>query len=150
MKIRAFVLEDDDDIRLLVSARLKRRGYEVLSFSEPLSCPIYLDRECPCPREHACGDILITDINMPNVTGLEFIENQTRNGCKGIVQNKAVMSAAWTNAKLVRAKRIGCQVFNKPDMTEKIDEWLDQCEKRIDPNRKLTDLKVLEAKLKET
>ena len=140
MKLRAFVLDDDKTVRSLTASILEDRGYEVLTYSEPLSCPIYLDRECPCPQEHACADIIITDINMPNVTGVEFIESQTRNGCKAIVQNKAVMSGTWTNAQLEWAKRIGCRVFDKLDVIDQIGQWLDECEKRINPNRKLVDL----------
>jgi CheY-like chemotaxis protein len=143
MKVRAFILDDNESVRSLISSILEERGYEVLSSSEPLFCPIYLDRECPCPVKYMCGDIFITDINMPNVTGLEFIENQIHNDCKAIVQNKAVMSGAWTDAELEYAKRLGCQIFHKPLRIDEITRWLDECEKRIDPNRKLADLQEL-------
>lgn len=143
MKVRALVFDDEPGIRSIISSIFEERGYEVLSFAEPLSCPIYLNRECPCPRKYACGDILITDINMPNVTGLEFVENQIRNGCKGIVQNKAVISGAWTDAQLEQAMRLGRHIFRKPLTIGEIDSWLDECEKRIDPKRKLADLKEL-------
>ncbi len=85
MRIRAVVIDDEDVIRDLFFYIMKKRGYEVYTSSEPLFCPIYLDCECPCPVEHICTTIVITDINMPNMTGLEFIEHQKKNGCK--VQN---------------------------------------------------------------
>ncbi len=146
MKLRVFLLEDDENLRFLISSSLKHRGYEVLSYSEPLFCHVYLDSECPCPNQYACGDILISDFNMPNMTGLEFIENQIRNGCKADVRNIALMSAAWRDADVKRAKRIGCRIFNKIDVASQIGEWLDECEKRISPNRKLRDLKAFKAK----
>jgi len=140
MKLRAFVFEDNDALRDIISSILEGREYEVLSYSEPLLCPAYLDRECPCPAGSACGDIFITDNVMPNMTGLEFIENQMRHGCRAIAKNKAVISGAWTDAELERTKRLGCKTFEKPFKTRELLSWLDECEKRIDPNRSLSDL----------
>jgi hypothetical protein len=50
------------------------------------------------------------------------------------------MSAAWADAQLEQAKRLGCRIFRKPFQIKELNEWLDECEKRIDPNRKLADL----------
>jgi len=144
MRIRAFVFDDNESNSSLISTILENRGYEVLSFSEPSICPIYLDRKCPCPKDYACGDLFIANNRMFNMTGLEFIENQTRNGCKGIVKNKAVISTTYTNAEVEKAKKLECQVFEKLSFIDKIDSWLDECEKRIDPNRKLSDLNMFE------
>ncbi|NIS68503.1 MAG: hypothetical protein GTO12_05980 [Proteobacteria bacterium] len=140
MRLRAFVFEDYEALRRTISSILESRGYEVFSYSEPLVCPAYLDRECPCPQNHACGDVFITDNIMPNKTGLEFIENQIHHGCRAIEKNKAVMSGKWTDAELEQAKRLGCKTFQKPFKTNEFLSWLDECEKRIDPNRKLSDL----------
>ena len=140
MKLRVFVFEDNDALRGIISSILENRGYEVLSYPEPFFCPIYLDRECPCPEDYACGDIFITDNSMPNMTGLEFIESQVRHGCKAIEKNKAVMSGALKDAELEQAKRLGCKTFEKPFRTNELVSWLDECEKRIDPKRKLSDL----------
>ena len=140
MKVRAIVLDDDYTIRTLISDILEDRGYEVFDSSEPLSCPMYLDCECSCPVEHICTNIVITDINMPNMTGLEFIEHQKSNGCK--VQNIAVMSGRWKGEEIEHAKRLGCYTFNKPFKIDEIEKWLDVCENKLDPNSKLSDLPV--------
>mgnify|MGYP003959056111 CR=1 FL=1 len=73
MKIKAIVLDDDDSIRTLTSEILKDRGYDVCASSEPLFSPVYLNEECTCSDEH-CSTIVITDINMPNLNGLEMLE----------------------------------------------------------------------------
>ncbi len=138
MRIRAIVLDDDYEMRTLIYDILKNRGYEVYGSSEPFFCPIYLDSECPCSVEHTCTTIIITDINMPNMTGLEFIEHQKRNGCK--VQNVATMSGRWTDEEIEHAKRLGCHIFKKPFEIDEIERWLDDCEKKLDPNSKLSDL----------
>ena len=144
MKLRAVVIDDDKEIRSVISSITELRGFEVLSFSEPLLCPIYLDSACPCPYDYACMDLLITDNRMPNMTGVDFIENQMRNGCKAIAKNKAVISGEFTEADLEQANRLGCQISTKPFRIEELNKWLDECEKRIDPNRKLAELPIRE------
>jgi CheY-like chemotaxis protein len=142
MKLRAVVIDDNEQVRSVISSIMELRGYEVLSSPEPPACPVYLDSECKCPYEYECMDILITDQRTPRMTGLDFIENQARNGCKAIVKNKAVISGNWTDEELEQAKSLGCQVFNKPFKVEEIAKWLDECEKRINPNRKLAEVPV--------
>ena len=137
-KIRAMVLDDDSVIRDLICDILKNRGYEAHASSEPLFCSVYLKSECPCPDEHICTTIIITDINMPNMTGLEFIEHQKSMGCK--VQNVAVMSGKWTGEEREHAKRLGCHMFKKPFKIDEIEKWLDECEEKLDHNSKLSDM----------
>ncbi|HEC97254.1 MAG TPA: response regulator [Nitrospirae bacterium] len=139
MNLRAFIFDDDERIRSLLSIILERRGYKVLAFPDPTYFSLYSDTECSCPPGHVCGDILITDNNMPSMKGLEFIRNRMQNGCRGIVQNKAVMSGIWTALDLAYAKSLGCRIFEKPFMIEEIHKWLDECEKRMDTTRKLID-----------
>ncbi len=93
MKIRAIVLEDDESIRTLITLILKKRGYQVLTYSEPGACPLYLKHDWACTLEHSCGDIIITDIDMPNISGLDFFENLLNHGCK--VNNFMLMSGEW-------------------------------------------------------
>ena len=137
MKIRAFVLDDNQQVRKAISDLLKYRGYEVHEFFDPSVCPVYLERDCPCELEHACTDIIITDIDMPNVTGIEFIENQKKRSCK--VENIAMISGAWTRDSREQAESLGCEIFYKPFDFTTFTVWLDECEKRIKPNRKLSD-----------
>ncbi len=138
MKIKAIVLEDDDTIRFLTAEILKDRGYDVYASSEPLFSPVYSNEECTSPDEY-CTTIVITDINMPNMTGLEFIEHQKRMGCK--FQYVAVMSGKWTNEALAHANRLGCQTLSKPFKITEIKKWLDECENRLDHKSKLSNMK---------
>ena len=144
MQIRALVFDDDEGVRLLISSIFEMRGYEVLSFTAPRSCPIYLDKNCPCPRNYACADILITDNHMPGMTGLDFIEHQTQNGCKVICKNKALMSSAWTDQDKKQVGKLGCHLFDKPFGIEEVHKWLEECENRINAKRKLIDLTEFE------
>jgi len=140
VRIRAVVIDDEDSIRDLFYDILKERGYEVYTSSEPLVCPVYLNFGCPCPGEHFCADIIITDLHMPNMTGSEFIEHQKNSGCK--VQNIAVMSGSWTDEEIEHAKSLDCHIIKKPFNIGEIKKWLNECEKKIDHNRKLSNLPI--------
>jgi Response regulator containing CheY-like receiver, AAA-type ATPase, and DNA-binding domains len=140
MELRAIVLDDEYAMRTLIGEILEERGYDVHVSSEPFSSPIFLESKCDCPVDTPCANILITDINMPNMTGLEFIKHQKKKGCK--IQNIAVMSAGWTAEDVEHAKRLGCHTFKKPFDFDEIDKWLDSCERKSGPNDKLSDLRV--------
>ena len=135
---RAVVIDDDNSLRTVISSILKKRGYEVHASPEPSSCPIYLDCDCSCPTEHACTNIIITDVDLPNMSGFEFIESQKGHGCK--VQNIAVMSAVWEESELKAFQNLGCKVFTKPFKMDELTNWLDECGSNTDPNFKLSDL----------
>ena len=138
MKIRAIVLEDNDSVRETLSIILKIRGYEVHAFPDPCVCMAYLNHENGSLKEHSCCDILITDVRMPGMTGLEYLESQKQHGCK--IPNIAVMSGSWTEDEMDAAQRLNCRVFEKPFVLEELNNWLSQSEKRIDPHRELSAL----------
>jgi len=140
VKVRAIVLDDNKTVRTVISDILEDRGYEVFNSSEPTYSPVYLDSKCPCSGEYLCANVVITDINMPNMSGLEFIEYQKSMGCK--IPNIAVMSGRWTAEELEHAKRLGCHTFNKPFKIDEIKKWLDACESKLDPASKLSNLPV--------
>ena len=138
MKLRVFLIEDDQRIRNLVSDVLEERGHKVYAFAEPFRCPILLNEKCPCPDGWQCGDIFITDREMPGMSGLDFIENQLRFGCRGLAANTAVMSGNWTDDELSRARDMGCRTFHKPFDLGEFLAWIEACEARANPARGLT------------
>ncbi len=139
---RALVFDEEEGIRSLLISILEMKKYEVLAFPKPHLWSLYLDSNCPCPEDYACGDLFIINNHMMNMTGLEFIERQTRYNCKVIPENKALISTTYTDAEIKQAKKLGCHLFEKLSFIDKIDSWLDECEKRIDPNRRLFNLNL--------
>lgn len=135
--IRAFIFEDDDPLRDSLTNLLRDRGYEVLDFSDPGLCPLYNVTRCRCSDKETCGDVAISDMNMPTISGLEFIERQRKLGCK--LGNIALMSGAWRDSDLTYAEQLGCKTFHKPFTFDQINEWLDECETRIKSDRVLAD-----------
>jgi hypothetical protein len=131
MKFRTILIDNDEATVRLISVVAREREHEILALDEPFSCPLYSDDACSCPQETACGDILIVSNHLPAISGLDLIERQLRRGCRGSVQNKAVMSRTWTPEDLARAEKIGCKVFKKPFLAREVIGWLEERELRI-------------------
>ena len=137
MKYRTILCEDYESVRKIFNSILAERGHEVFSFEDAGDCPLNSLTECKCNHVNPCLDIIISDVSMPKVSGLEFVKNLRKIGCK--IKNIALVSGYWTEKDITRAKEIGCTVFHKPLKTEVLSEWLDNCEKNIDPQRVLSD-----------
>ena len=136
-KIRVILLDDNDGIRSDLLKILAARGYEVFAFSNPAICPLQIMPECRCNANQACTDIIVSDIDMPNMTGLSFIENQKKKNCK--CQHIVLMSGNWTDTDLSRAHELDCKTFNKPFSFNEFYKWLDEVVKAIEPSRELCD-----------
>lgn len=109
----------------------------VKSFSDPGMCPLRASGDTMCPLNHACADIIISDVNMPTETGLKFITERLDHGCK--IKCRALMSADWSYGDLQKARELGCRIFHKPFELEELVQWLNECRERIESERKLSD-----------
>ena len=137
MKYRLIVLEDDDIIRSALWQFFDDLGYEVYTFQNPSLCPLNEKQFCDCPLEQACSDMILSDINMPQVTGIEFIKDMRQKGCR--VKNIAIMSGDWTTDAIEEAGNFGVKIFEKPFDLEALIDWLNKCIEGIKENRKLSD-----------
>ena len=134
-KLRIVLLEDNEMLRTMLSGVLADRGHEVFSFSNPARCPLQVLQECRCNANQTCTDISLSDLEMPNMNGLRFIENQKKKNCK--CQNVVLMSGRWTEHELKRAQELGCETLEKPFPLDELIEWLDEVERSIAPTRVL-------------
>lgn len=134
-KIRIILLDDLDSIRNSLSKFFTLSGYEVFSFSSPMICPLQLEPECRCIENQTCTDIIITDLDMPGMSGLNFIQNQKNKNCK--CEHIALMSGLWTEEKLNHADELRCKIFTKPVLPNDILGWIKDVTNKIDPDREL-------------
>lgn len=66
-----YILEDDDNIRKLVSYALEREGYEVQGFAEPKSFHKAMDQRLPA--------LVLLDIMLPEEDGLTILKHIRKN-----------------------------------------------------------------------
>jgi CheY-like chemotaxis protein len=132
---RVILLEDNKAILTLLREIFDDRGYEIYAFPNPSICPLQLIPECRCAENQTCTDLIVSDLNMPTMTGLRFIRNQRQKNCK--CKYVAMISASWTEEDLETAQQLGCKTFTKPLFFDDLDAWLDGVEYGIDPKREL-------------
>jgi len=138
---RALVFDDEIDIRHLFRLLLETRGYEVMTFEDPSEFCQHYCANCPRGTNRRCADMIISDVKMPNLSGIDFMSLILQQGCT--VPARALMSGYWTQPVLEGALRMGCQTFAKPMKIDEIFGWLSKSEDRaklgqippIDPSR---------------
>ena len=81
-QLRVILIEDSKAILTLMKEFFGDRGYEIYAFSNPSICPLQLIPECRCAENQTCTDLIVSDLNMPTMTGLRFIRNQRQKNCK--------------------------------------------------------------------
>jgi len=141
MRLRAVIFDDEPVMRQVLWALCERRGYEVFTFPDPGLCPLYAMHRCPCPHGTFCADLVLSDLNMPEVKGLDFVEGLLAKSC--VAPHVALMSGAWSEAGRARAVRLGCRLFTKPLAGAEIFAWFDTVEAQVEPTRALLDWRAL-------
>jgi len=141
MRQRRIIIFDDDVIMLrTLDECLSSMGYEVLSFNEPVICPIYSRDSNDCTTENLCADIILTDYNMPKMNGIELLQKQSQRGCKLDKRNKSIISGYIDEDTNKEIQKLNYSLFDKPIELSELSCWLSECNKRIDLSIPLADL----------
>lgn len=143
MTKRILIFGNQAGIRKMYSFFLRSKGYEVLHFPSPATCALIVDQKCTCPRDHVCADIILADMDMQEITGLELIRCQKELGCHAAPQNKAVLSTGLTAIQKQEIMDLGCHSFLMPFRLQYLLAWVKECEKNIPPERQLAPYKDL-------
>ncbi|HAD03255.1 MAG: hypothetical protein A2091_08250 [Desulfuromonadales bacterium GWD2_61_12] len=138
MQPRTIIFENDTELRRLLCTVLRGRGHEVLDYASPVACALVAEQRCRCPRDMPCADIILTDLRMPGMTGLELLRLQRELGCKALPQNKAVISAQLSQEQHNELSLLGCHCIAKPFHIRALLNWVESCEARIVESRILT------------
>ncbi|MEI6786956.1 MAG: response regulator [bacterium] len=121
MNVKKALILDDDPIMLeILKKHLQVRGYDVTCYSNPALCPLFTARSCspdiPCP------DVIVTDLVMSTVNGIQFIDEVKRKGCT--TSHVALISGLWTDVTLKWAMEFGVKVLHKPVNLQDLNDWL--------------------------
>lgn len=138
MRLRFFIIDDLENIRLLLRYYLTFLGHEVICAENPRAENICA--KIQCTSEFPCADGYFVDLTMPHMTGIEYLENTVRRGCKVPPLNKVLFSGNLTQEASDRAKELGVTLMEKPIELSKIGELVVEMQSRVDPNRRLAEL----------
>lgn len=119
----AVVIDDEESVRDLLYEILTSLGYETKVFNSPMDIPCIHES---CPHDCVGGDIpptlLITDIQMPEMNGLDFVLHKIEKGCK--IKNVAIISGSWDDEQRAIAEKLKCKKFDKPFGFSDIANWV--------------------------
>jgi DNA-binding response OmpR family regulator len=121
---RILIIDDEEGVRETLGVFAEMLGYEPILAEDVTSCDAIHSANQSCDKEKACADILLIDQHLGSMTGLEFIEQQMRRGCKAAVNCKAIISGALTDEEFRLAHDLGCYVLQKPVTFEILEGWL--------------------------
>lgn len=139
MKLRITVLDDDINIRNLLQTALSSKGHVVTTLSDPTEFPFFDRGRCSCAPDNPCADILIADIVMPNIEGIDFYKKLKENGCHALTKgNVAIISGYLTIHYMNELNNLNIHYFRKPFQLNEIYDWLDQCQARIEASTATT------------
>ncbi|HJQ71178.1 MAG TPA: response regulator [Blastocatellia bacterium] len=112
-KSAILIVEDNDDIRIPVGITLEQEGFTVFSARDCNTAFDFMAREQP--------DIILTDLLMPEMTGLEFIRQVRRTA--GYSEVPIIAMSAYDKSYLAAALLAGANAaLHKPeDMDNLID-----------------------------
>lgn len=130
-KLRVVIIDDDPAITLMLKAALSKLDHYVLTFPTPSACPLSSGESCTCPQDFPCADVIITDIIMPHMSGIDFFKLQKEKGCKALETNKAFLSATTIESDLEEVKELGYKLFTKPFNLSQIVKWVNECAERV-------------------
>lgn len=102
-QLSIYIVEDDDAVRDSMAMWLEAEGYVVHVFA---SCEAFL--RAPRPDSRSC---LVTDVNLPVMTGLQLLEQLER---EGLSVPTIIMTGVPSRATASAAERIGAALIVKP------------------------------------
>jgi CheY-like chemotaxis protein len=103
---RVLVVDDDLPILTLVSSMLRRRGHQVVTADSPEAALRLLD-------EKGAPDILVSDVAMPGMSGLEMVERiRAREGLEHLPV--VFLSARVEAADIAAGRALGATYLTKP------------------------------------
>ena len=132
MSCHIAIFDDDKTICKLLQDALSAIGHKVTVYSNPTEFPYFNDSKCPCDKESPCADILLSDIVMPQMEGIDFFRKLKDSGCRPLKNNNvAIMSGYLTIHYMNDLNELGVNYFRKPFELSAIYKWVKECEERI-------------------
>jgi CheY-like chemotaxis protein len=105
------VAEDDDDMRDIVVGALQRDGHRVIELSNGVQLLLQLAHQYRRYEPHPRIDLIVSDVRMPAMTGLEILRGLRSGRCPTPVILMTAFGDAETRAE---AESLGAVMLDKP------------------------------------
>lgn len=116
-KSSVLIVEDNEDIRIPLAITLKNEGFDVFSAEDCAAAFDLLAHEQP--------DLILTDLLMPEMTGLEFIRQLRRT--TGYIDIPIIAMSAYDNTYLAAAVLAGANAaLHKPEDMDKVVDMIEE------------------------
>jgi CheY-like chemotaxis protein len=123
MSVATVLLFDDDNFfRTLLADTLKELDFQVVSYPSPGVFLARLNNEAAA----AWPDYILTDNQMPGMSGMEFVQKISRLGCNTPKQRIGIISGRWDNADLETARKQGYKIIEKYNSPDQIRAWVEE------------------------
>jgi CheY-like chemotaxis protein len=135
-KPRVVIFDDESMLLELLEFYFDKWGYEVFSYQTPIVC-LFNASACSCDGLAPCADLVLSDFQMPQMTGMELFQLQAKRGCRINRKMKAIMSGHADDELLTQCKDSGYRFFQKPFDCSELHVWVSECEKNFDLSKQL-------------
>lgn len=105
------VAEDDEDMRTLVAEAFRRDGQRVIEFANGLQLLMRLAHGYRRCEPHPHIDLIVSDVRMPTMTGLEILRGLREGRCTTPV---ILMTAFGDPGMRREAQSLGATLLDKP------------------------------------
>lgn len=129
-KLKILIFEGNQTLLRSYEELFEFHGHDVHAYTEPSFCALFHDSPCKCSSESPCADVLIAELQMNSMDGIEFFKEQKIRGCKLRVENQALMSTSISSEQKDAITELGCHFIKRPVNIPEIVKWLDGCAKR--------------------
>lgn len=119
---KALVIDDNSLNRMILTRILEQVDYDVSSYTDPTEVIEQWNEFREQNWKHSF-DLILTDNQMPGMTGLEFLSLMKQKECPLPDHRKAIISGTWSEKELIAVQNLGCQIFHKPAPVETIHSW---------------------------
>jgi len=137
-KLRILIIDDEECIRDSLALYLTEQGHETLTFEQPTKCPAFNDHACGL--NGACADIILVDHNMPGISGLDYLKQLTRHGCRVLPPNRILMTGDASPELTTEVLQMGCKIVQKPLRFDQLEDIVNTAKVFISDNRSLSDI----------
>lgn len=118
--LKVVLIDDEPAILTVLERSLRHKGFEVETYGSATECLDAYQGNSTC-QQHA--DIILTDIDMPQIDGIEFLNTLHRNNCP--CRHVALMTGkAFDDVRLQKIEKSGVKLFLKPFSIAEFIGWV--------------------------